>query len=381
MITKNRALLIIGIFLIVFIFWMLQTDCGKKEEKVVKIGVVTALTGPVAPYGDNVRDGCLLATDEINLKGGIGGHKIELFIEDEEASPQKAVSAVQKLITTDKVQVIIGPVISSGFLAAAPVAEKRKVVLFSPSGMADNIRDAGDFIFRNRASASQEAGGLAKYIVAKTELSKMVILRSNSDYAISFANVCRKVFEQGERAVLVEESFEQGATDFRTQLAKIKVTKPDAILIIGIPVELGNMLKQIKELGFKVPIFSNSIDSPQIFQISHGTEEGLVFSTTFYEPEMDNSSLKEFDRKFRERFGRESHFFAANAYDAIYILKNVLEKKGYTGEKIRDGLYSLKGFKGVTGNIEFDKKGDLKNPTIVIKQISHGKFNIVEQIK
>ena len=155
------------------------------------------------------------------------------------------------------------------------------------------------------------------------------------------------------------------------QLTKIKEVDPEAIIIIGVPIELGKILKQIKELGINTPIFSNSIDSPEIFKIAEGAEDGLIFSSTFYEADSDNR-LQEFDEKFQEKYGRKSHFFAANAYDAVYILKEVIEKNGYDGKKIRDGLYSIKGFKGVIGIVEFDEKGDLKYPNTVIKQIKNG---------
>jgi len=364
-------------FLFVF-FGLLNFKCTKPQTE-IQIGLVSALTGPVAPYGTNVRDGCMMAVEEINDKGGINGKKIKLIIEDEESSPQKAVTAVQKLITINKVEVIIGPVISSGFLAAAPIAEENKVVLFSPTGMADNIRDAGDFIFRNRTSASQEAGALARYIMEETQLQRFGIIRANSDYAVSFAKVCQEVIAQKNGTILIEESFEQGASDFRTQLTKIKNANPDALIVIGVPIELGKMLKQIKELGITKPLFSNSIDSPQIFELAAGAEEGLIFSTTFYEPAAGDERLKTFDKKFQEKFKRSSHFFAANAYDAVYILKEVIQVHGYSGEKIKDGLYTLKNFYGVIGVVEFDEKGDLKYPNTVIKQITNGKFKIIKR--
>jgi branched-chain amino acid transport system substrate-binding protein len=220
--------------------------CTKKEKE-IKIGLVTPLTGPVAPYGENVRDGCLLAVEEINQQGGI---KLKLIIEDEDNSSQDAVNAVQKLITVDHVPVIIGPVISSGLLAAAPIAEKNKVVLFSPSGMSDNIREAGDYIFRNRVSASQEAGVLAWYATVDLGLKNFGILRTDSDYGLSFANACRKIINEQGGKVFIEEVFEQGSTDFRAQLTKIKALNPKGLFLVGVPVELGNMLRQIRELNF-----------------------------------------------------------------------------------------------------------------------------------
>jgi branched-chain amino acid transport system substrate-binding protein len=371
----------IGIVVVVALAIALIAIQTKKEHNEIRIGLVTALTGPVAPYGENVRDGCLLATEEINQQGGVKGRHLKLVIEDEDNKPQDAVNAVQKLIVVEHVPVIVGPIISGGFLASAPIAEKNKVVLFSPSGMADNIREAGDYIFRNRASASQEAGALAWYIIKDLKFNNLAILRTTSDYGVSFANVCRKIIEEQGGKILIEESFEQGTTDFRSQLSKIKSDNPECLLLIGVPVELGNMLKQIKELKMDSKLFSNSIESPEIFKIAEGAEEGLTFSTTFYDPGVGDEKLKEFDRKFKYKFGRASHFFGANSYDAIYILKEVIEKNGYNGEKIKNGLYSLKEFRGVAGLTEFDEKGDLKYSKTAIKKITDKKFIFVKEIQ
>jgi len=175
--------------------------------------------------------------------------------------------------------------------------------------------------------------------------------------------------------------FAEGSTDFRSQLTKIKGVDPEAVFIIGVPIELGNILKQIKEIGVQVRLFSNTIDSPEIFKIAKGAEEGLTFVTTFYDPEHGDEKIKEFDRKFREKFGRASHIFGANAYDAVYILKEIIENYGYQGEKIKNGLYKLKGFRGAAGLTEFDEKGDLKFTKVAIKKISNGKFEFIKEVQ
>ncbi len=368
----------IVILVIVFIVVIIQV---KKEPKKIELGVVAPLTGPIAPYGENIRDGVLLAVEEINQEGGIGGKFIKVIFEDEGAGPQAAVSAVQKLITVDKVPVIIGPATSNGVMATAPIAEKNQVVLLSPSATSDNIREAGDFIFRNRASASQEASAFTKYIMEELGLSKFAILRANADYAKSFADVCKRVIAEKEGTLFIEELFSEGSTDFRSQLTKIKSYSPDGLFIIGVPIELGNILKQIKEMGIKSNLFSNTIDSPKIFEIAEGTEEGLTFVTTFYDPEHGDEKIKEFDKKFNEKYGRASHIFGANAYDAVYIIKDVIEKYGYEGDKIRDGLYNIKGFRGAAGIIEFDEKGDLKFTKVVIKKIINRNFIFIKEVQ
>ena len=369
----------LAVIALIFLLVITQT---KREPQEIKIGVIAPLTGPVAPYGENVRDGVLLATEEINHTGGIYNQKIRLIIEDEGDGPRIAVDAVKKLITVDRVPIIIGPTTSNGVMASAKIANQNHVVLLSPGAASDNVRDAGDFVFRDRASAYQEATALAKYAVFDGALKRFAILRSDADYAISFARDFRLIVEENGGVIVREESFQEGSTDFRTQLSKITGAepKPEGLFIIGVPIELGTILKQIREMGLKLSLFSNSIESPDIFKIAGDATEGLIFSTTFYDPEHGDEKVKEFDRKFKEKYGRSSDLFAANAYDAVYIIKSAIEIGAYSGEQIKTALYNLKGFRGIMGPIEFDEKGDIR-AVIAIKKIIKGEFEFIKVIQ
>ncbi len=354
--------------------------CSEKP-KAYNIGVVAPLTGPISTYGENIRDGALLAMEELNEKGGIDGTPIHLVFEDEGAGPQSAVSSVRKLIAIDRVPVIIGPATSNGVMAAAPIAEENHVVLLSPSGTSDNISQAGDYVFRNRASASQEAAVFAKYIIEDLGIRKYAVLRSDADYAENFVKVCNTVMQGQGGTLLLEEVFAEGSTDFRSQLAKIKATNPTGLFIIGVPVELAGILRQAKEMGLNCQFFSNTIDSPEIFKLAEGAEEGLTFVTTFYDPKHGNDRIREFDEAFRAKFGRASHLFGANAYDAVYLVKQVIESHGYTGESIKAGLYGINRFSGASGQIEFDENGDLEFTTVAIKKISNGQFEFIREVQ
>jgi branched-chain amino acid transport system substrate-binding protein len=375
----KKIWVVIGLIAVALVVVLVVTQT-KKEPEEIRIGAIAPLTGPAATYGENVRDGIILAVEEINRTNGINGHKIRLIFEDEGGGPRVAVDAVRKLIASHHVSVIIGPSTSNGLMASAPIAEEKHIVLFSPGAASDNVRDAGDYIFRNRASAYQEAVALARYALIDKNIVRFAILRSDADYAVSFATAFRRTIEDNNGNVLIEETFQEGSTDFRTQLSKIKGSKPETIFIIGVPIEIGNILKQIREIGIKLPLFSNSVESPDIFKIAGKATEGLVFSTTFYDPEHGDTRLQEFDSIFKEKYGRRSDLFAANGYEAVYILKAAMEKGGYRGEQIKNALYSLKGVRGLMGYVEFDEKGDIK-ANIAIKKIENGKFKFIKIIQ
>jgi len=366
---------------ITILLTILNISCSKDNGNVIKLGAVTPLTGPISTYGENIRDGILLAVDEINKSGGIDGGRIKIIFEDEGDGPRSAVNSVRKLININNVQAIIGPATSDGVLAAAPIAEKNKTVLLSPSATSNNIREAGDYIFRNRASASQEASIFTEYIISELNVMTFGVLRADADYALSFIEVCRNVIDEKGGQILIEEVFNEGSTDYRSQLSKIKALSPQGIFIIGVPSELGIILNQINELGIKSRLFSNTIDSPQIFKIAEGAAEGLTFVTTFYDPNYGGKYIKEFDNKFKKEYGRASHIFGANAYDAVYLLKTAIETHGRKGEQIKEGLYDIENFNGAAGITEFDNKGDLKFTKVAIKKISEGEFKFIKEVQ
>ncbi len=153
--TKTFVLLIL---LCTFAIMTLSSpSCSKKPEtKEIKIGAVLPLTGSEGIWGENAKMGIEIALAEINSSGGVKGKSVRLIYEDSQSLPSNAVSALQKLISTDKVCVVIGDIASSSVLAMAPIVEKEHVVLLSPGASNPDISKSGDYIFRNWQSDALE---------------------------------------------------------------------------------------------------------------------------------------------------------------------------------------------------------------------------------
>lgn len=374
----KKLLIILGVIVVVALAIGLIATQIKKEPKEIKIGATAFLTGKLANIGKSIQYGIELAVDEINKKGGISGKKIELILEDEGDNPQKAVSAIQKLINVDHVPIVIGPISSSAVMAVAPVANKSKIVIFSPGAASPNITYAGDFVFRNRAAGSLEAVEIAKFAFNKLELKNVIIFEINEDYGIGFRKVFKKVFEEMGGKVILIETYNQGDTDFRAQLLKFKGYKFDGIYVIGVANETGNILRQAKEMGIKTAFIMNNMENPELIRVAGDAAEGIFFPIPYFNSESFEDNVKYFVKKYKEKYGQTPDLFAANAYDAIYIAKYAIEKGGYNGEKIKKVLYSLKNFPVVSGGkISFDENGDIIQP-LVIKTVKNGKFIIVE---
>ena len=141
----------------------------------IRIGAIDPLTGPFAAYGEPVRDGMLLAVDEINAKGGIGGRKIELLLEDDGGDPKNSVSAFTKLATVSKVPVVIGPLSSGASMATAPLAERYKVVQLSTLAGTIDLSKAGDYVFRIYPSSEIGSRYIAKIAIEKFKAKKAAL--------------------------------------------------------------------------------------------------------------------------------------------------------------------------------------------------------------
>jgi branched-chain amino acid transport system substrate-binding protein len=354
--------------------------CAKKEKE-IKIGVISSLTGTVAPYGERAWEGIQLATDEINQAGGIQDRTIKLILEDDKSSSNDAVFAFKKLIDIHKVPVILGPVGSSQAMACAPIANEKKVVEFSPAAATPLFTNTGDYTFRNRASAALEVEVMADIAYKNLGLRKVAILYINNDVGVGFYPVFKRGFEFNGGKIIGIESFEQGSTDMRSQLIKIRFLNPDGIYLIGHVTESGYALKQAKELGIKTRFVGHlALEGPDLFKIAGDAAEGVVYTATGYNPHNTDPKVQEFEKKYKSRFNKDGDVFAATAYDAVYILKKAIEEGGYNAEGIKNALYKIRNFPGITGSTTFDKNGDVIK-SIMVKMIKNQKFIVVQNLQ
>ncbi|MCD4785297.1 MAG: ABC transporter substrate-binding protein [Candidatus Eremiobacteraeota bacterium] len=350
-----------------------------KEKGVIRIGWIGVLTGDAAYYGEMVKYGTELAVDEINTAGGIRGKKIEVIYDNDQLDPKKGVSIITKLITIDKVPLVIQGTGSSVMLACAPIAEKHKVVYISPTCSNDKIKDAGNYIFRNWPSDNYQGKVVADFAFRELGLKKAAILFINNDYGAGLKNVFSRQFKNLGGKVLAVEGFDQGATDFRAQLAKIKNSGAGVVFLSSQYKEGALILKQTKEIGLKVKFVApEGCFAPELIKLSGGAAEGVYVVNMHWAPDSDDPIVKDFVTKFKKKFKKDPEVYAATAYDCMKIVGKALEMDGETGEGLKDALYKIKDFQGVTGSTTFDVYGEVtkKYDVYVVK---NGKFTLFEE--
>lgn len=348
------------------------TQRGQQANEVA-IGVIAPLTGDSAKYGEDIKRGYDLAVQEINEAEGVRGRKLHLIYEDSEGKPDKAVAAALKLIVKDKVPAILGPLWSSPTLAVAPICEKKKVVLLSSGASSPDITKAGDYIFRNELSDEYGAEQTAR-LFFNLVFKQIAMLYINNDFGTGYRKVMERVYSELGGSIVIAESFEQGANDFRAQLTKIKEKNPKALFVVGYK-ETILILRQLKELGIKPQILSVALfEDPEILEKVGDVAEGAIY--TYYgtfDPKSQDERVKHFVETFTRKYGKAPEYYAPIGYDAVKVLALAMEKGGFDSMGIKNALYATKDFPGLSGTTSFDQNGDVQKP-IILKTVKNGKF-------
>jgi branched-chain amino acid transport system substrate-binding protein len=365
------SIAIIGVLVIATVLIVTQT---KEEPKEIKIGAILPLTGDAAIYGQEIKNGIELALEEINQKGGINDTLINIIYEDDQGQARIGVSAMEKLIKTDNVPVVIGGAMSSVAVPLSSIADKNKVVLLSPTATAPVLSGISKYFFRIWPSDNYDGSFMAEFAFNSLSLRKVCILYVNTDYGKGIEEVFKREFEKLGGEILKSESYELGTTDFRTQLTKIQELKPEAIYLPGYYKEFAGILRQAKELGFRGRFLSvNSFYDPKLLEIAGDSAEGAIFTYPLYDPKCGQPIVQSFVQSFKEKYGKEPDAFAVQGYDALKIVALAIEKGGYSSKDIQRAMSQIKDFAGVGGTMSFDQNGDVVKPLRILT-VKDGKF-------
>lgn len=339
----------------------------KRGGESIKIGVLTPLSGDAAVYGEAVKNGIDLAVQKVNDNGGVLGKKIELIFEDTHLDPKTAVTAVNKLINIDKASFVIVAEGSGATLAVTPFADKSKLVMVVPMASAASIKDAGDFVFRIIPSDGYRGIEMARLATEKN-YKKIAILYVNDPYGVGIKDSLKKNFVGEGKEITNEESFESSATDFRTQLTKIKASKSDAIMVEA-RTEFPTILKESKELGITAQIIASEMLDKSILGRSGKNAEGLL--AIDFAPNVDHVNFR---NDYKDKYRTEMALYSDYSFDSLMVLVNAIKiADSVNSTKVKDALYDLS-YSGATGIIKFDSNGDVEGKDFVISEVKNGEF-------
>jgi branched-chain amino acid transport system substrate-binding protein len=376
-----QALILCGLLMVLSSCERQPRD-GGPDRSTIKIGYFGDLSGPTFNFGESAKNGVLLAAAEINQAGGINGRKIDVVIEDDQGSPERAATVVNKLVHLDNVVALIAGGASGNSLAAGPNAQAAKVPMISPSSTNPAVTQIGDYIFRACFIDAFQGEVMARFASKSLNAKKSAIMLDyNSPYSRGLTEFFELSFTKLGGQVVDKQSYTQGDADFRGQLSSLKATDPDVIYLPGYYGDIAIIAKQARQLGLMQPLLGgDGWDAPELWTLAGDSINGSYISN-HYSVDDPSPAIQKFVQDYKLQSGNltpDAH--AALAYDAMRFLVEAIQRAGTDGPKLRDALAQTKNFPGVTGVISMDKDRNAVKPATVLK-LQDGRYIYLETIQ
>lgn len=334
------------------------------------VGTAFPMSGPQSTYGEESLNGVALALDDLKASDAALAGQITIVKEDEKSNPVDAATAVKKLLSVDKVDVVFGSVASSNTLAMTAAVIEAGKPLVTPASTNPEVTKKGDLVFRTCFIDPFQGSVLANFTLSNLGKKKAAILLDHkSDYSKGLAQFFEAAFKAGGGEIVATEAYEAGKKDFKTQLTKLKAKKPDVLLVPGYYQEAGLIMKQAKQMGFDVPMLGgDGWDSPTLFELAGADAvKGHYFSSHF-SPDDTDPAVQKFVKAYTDRFKKAPGAMAALGYDGILVIADAYKRAGSNApDAMKKALASTSGFKGVSGVITINQHRDAEKSAVVLK--------------
>jgi branched-chain amino acid transport system substrate-binding protein len=359
------------------------------QEQVVRIGHVGPISGAIAHLGKDNENGARMAIDELNSKGvTIGGKKVkfELLAEDDAADPKQGTAAAQKLVDA-KVNGVIGHLNSGTTIPASKIYHDAGIVQISPSATNPKYTQQGfKSAFRVVANDGQLGGTLGRYAVQINKAKKIAVIDDRTAYGQGVAEEFVKgAKSKGEGVEIVAREYTNDkATDFNAILTKIKAKNPDVVFFGGMDAVAGPMLRQMKQLGINAKFMGgDGICSEQLATLAGDamSDGQVVCAEAGGVEESQKKGIEDFKAAFKKKFNADVQIYAPYVYDSIMVMVEAMKKANSTDPAKYGPELAKINYKGVTGNIAFDARGDIKEGTLTLYTYKGGKRQLLAVTK
>ncbi|MFN8505013.1 ABC transporter substrate-binding protein [Kouleothrix sp.] len=348
----------------------------------IPIGIAVAQTSNVALFGQEQVAGAQVAEQYFNQKGGVNGRPIKLILQDTGGDEAGAINAFNTLINNYKVVGIVGPTLSQQAFAADPIADKAGVPVIAPSNTAKGIPQIGDYIARISAPVSAVAPNAVKAALnINPNIKKVVVLFAQND---AFSKSETVVFQQTvtntfKLDLLGVQTFQTTDTDFTTQATFVLGANPDMVIISGLAADSGNLVKQLRDLGYKgVIVGGNGLNTPNLFPVCKSACDGILVAQAYsYQSESDVN--KAFREAFKAKQNKEPGQFSGQAFTAVQVFVEALaaldkqspiasadlaQLRTALNKQILAGTYDTP-----LGAISFTPEGDINQKQFYVAQV------------
>ncbi|MCI5969296.1 ABC transporter substrate-binding protein [Helicobacter sp.] len=344
------------------------------SAETIKIGVVLPISGAVGGFGELGKRGIDLAYKAQNTTKN--GDSIELILIDNKSDKIESANAMQKLVSSDKVSVVIGPMTSTNALAMTKIADDSKTPLIAPVATNDRVTKGKDFVSRVSFADSFQGVIAANLAYKDLGLKKAAILFDNSsDYSIGLARSFRDQFKKLGGEIVIETNAQAGTKDFKAQISSIKAKNPD-VLYLPIYYNEGALIAlQAKQLGLSVPtIGGDGLASNQIFfDVAKDAGNGYMVTDYYSTSAKQTPKGEQFMQEYEATYKEPVSSFSVMLADAYGIALQAIEACGAKDKAcINDKIRNVKDYDGISGKFSLEKGESVRSA--VINEVQDGKL-------
>jgi branched-chain amino acid transport system substrate-binding protein len=293
----------------------------------IPVGIAVAQTSNVALFGQEQIIGAQIAEEFFNQKGGVNGRPIKLVLQDTAGDEAGAINAFQNLINVAKVVAIVGPTLSQQAFAADPIANKAGVPVVGPSNTAQGIPQIGEYISRVSAPVTQIAPNAVKAAMEMNPALKRVavLFAQNDAFSKSETQVFQATVKENPKLELVTlQTFQTTDTDFTAQTTNVLAAKPDLVIISGLAADGGNLVKQLRELGYKgLIVGGNGFNTVNLFPVCKALCDGIIVAQA-YSYQAAGEVNQAFRTVYKEKQKKEPPQFSGQAFTAVQVVVDAL---------------------------------------------------------
>lgn len=357
-----------------------SSSSSDSDTPVVKIGSANPLTGPFAHWGRDADNGVKLAIEEANAEGiTLDGKKVRFDVvsEDDQGDPKVATQVAQRFVDA-KVAGVIGHLTSGAAIPASRIYSDAGIPMISGSVTSPKFTQQGyKNTFRIIANDAQQGHALALFAVRQLKTKTVAVIDDRTTYGQGLADDFSKAMEGIGAKVVKREFTTNSATDFMAILTSIKGVQPDLVFYGGMDAQAGPLVKQMAKLGLKSAFMgADGVYTGEFVKLSGAAGEN-AYASSAGAPKEKMAGFAAFNEKFKARFKAEIQAYAPYNYDATRVLISAMKQAGSADPAKYLAQLSKTKLDGVTGPIEFNANGDIKNGTVALYQLKNGKWETI----
>ncbi|HRW12435.1 MAG TPA: ABC transporter substrate-binding protein [Syntrophomonas sp.] len=384
-IRKKIALLICVMMLGTLLAGCAGGQSGEKtaEGDTIKLGFLGAKTGSVANYGLPGEKGMKMAIEEINAKGGVLGKQLEGIYEDNKGESSEIANIATKYITQDKVVAMVGDPCTGLTKVAADIAQKSKIVIFSAGATGEGVVEIGDYVFRNTLLDKFAAPAVVDWMINKQGWKNIAVITSmNNGYSTALTPVFKEAIQAKGGKIVLEDSVNDGETDFTAQVTKLKNANADVLVFTGYYTEAALIMNEVQKKGLDIKLVGgDGLYGQDLAKLGQSAVEEKVILYCGFSSDQPSPETEKFITAYQAKYNEDPDMFSAQYYDAVMILAKAMEEAQSTDPSVfKEKLAQLKDYPGVSGKTTIrEDREPLKSPVFLLT-IKDGKFALEDKI-